>query len=175
METPRVVQKVVHLDHPVGRRQEVIVGNLPTGEDYGLVSVELGGGSVGSVDAIKNADRVICGLVGKDQGKVSVDASIQVGINSDDVSGKSEVRLPQDKVQQLVSMLEEVVRKPKLELRHAQSLLGHFNFACKVVRVGRAFCRRLGFAMRGAVLLHHHIRLCAGVKDDLRMQIGFLQ
>ncbi|KAJ1200733.1 hypothetical protein NDU88_004554 [Pleurodeles waltl] len=86
METPRVVQKVVQRDHPGGRRQELVVGNLPRGEDYGLVSVELG-----AVDAIQNADRVICGLVGKDRGKGSVDASIQVGINSDDVSGKSEV------------------------------------------------------------------------------------
>ncbi|KAJ1199412.1 hypothetical protein NDU88_003248 [Pleurodeles waltl] len=45
----------------------------------------------------------------------------------------------------------------------------------QVVRVGRAFCRRLGFAMQGAVLSHHHIRLRAGVKEDLRMWIGFLK
>ncbi|KAJ1198724.1 hypothetical protein NDU88_002563 [Pleurodeles waltl] len=93
METPRVIKKVVQCDRPVGRRQELVVGNLPRGEDYRLDPVELGGGSVGSVDAIKNTDRVTCGLVGNDHGKGSVDASIQVGINSDVVSGKSDVGL----------------------------------------------------------------------------------
>ncbi|KAJ1156592.1 hypothetical protein NDU88_009310 [Pleurodeles waltl] len=90
METTRVVQKVVQRDHLGGRRQELVVGNLPRGEDYGLVSVELGGGRVRPGDAIQNADKVICGLVGKERGKGSVDASTQVGINSDDVSDKSE-------------------------------------------------------------------------------------
>ncbi|KAJ1117228.1 hypothetical protein NDU88_005428 [Pleurodeles waltl] len=85
-----------------------------------------------------------------------------------------EVRLPRTKVQQLIAMLEKAVRKPKLELRQAQSLLGHLNFACRVVRVGRAFCRSLGFAIRGAFLPHHHIRLRACVKD-LRMWIVFLR
>ncbi|KAJ1137926.1 hypothetical protein NDU88_004320 [Pleurodeles waltl] len=74
-------------------------------------------------------------------------------------SVKMEVRLPREKVQLLISLLEEAVRKPKLELRQAQIILGYLNFACKVIRVGRAFCRRLGFAMRGAVLPYHHIRL----------------
>ncbi|KAJ1109655.1 hypothetical protein NDU88_007015 [Pleurodeles waltl] len=91
------------------------------------------------------------------------------------VGGFPRVRLPSNKVQQLIAMLEEAVRKPKLVLRQAQSLLGHLNFACKVVRVGRAFCRRLGFAMRGAFLPHHHIRLQACVKEDLRMWIVFLK
>ncbi|KAJ1208282.1 hypothetical protein NDU88_003668 [Pleurodeles waltl] len=86
-----------------------------------------------------------------------------------------EVRLLREKVQHLVSLLEEAVRKPKLELRQAQSILGHLNFACKVILVGRAFCRRLGIAMRGAVLPHHHIRLRASVRDDLKMWISFLQ
>ncbi|KAJ1206030.1 hypothetical protein NDU88_001445 [Pleurodeles waltl] len=135
MQTSRVVQKVVQRDHLGGSRQELVVGNLPRGEDLGLVSVELGGGRMGLGDAIQNANKVIRGLAGKERGKGSVDSSIQVGINSDEVSGKSEVRLPQDKVQQLVSMLEEAVRRPMLELRRAQSFLGHLNFACKVVRV----------------------------------------
>ncbi|KAJ1155706.1 hypothetical protein NDU88_008435 [Pleurodeles waltl] len=120
--------------------------------------------------------------------KGGVDVSIQVHSDSETGAGKSEVGLDtasgvvpkddeaiEDKVQQLISMLEEAVKKTKLELRQAQALLGHLDFACKVVRVGRAFCRRLGFAMRGAILLHHHIRLKAHIREDLKMWIGFLQ
>ncbi|KAJ1202754.1 hypothetical protein NDU88_006551 [Pleurodeles waltl] len=38
-----------------------------------------------------------------------------------------------DKVQLLIELLEEAVQKPKLELRKVQRLLGHLNFACKVI------------------------------------------
>ncbi|KAJ1152619.1 hypothetical protein NDU88_005394 [Pleurodeles waltl] len=149
-------------------RPQDLAGNLLRGEvscEAGLVGVSSGG------KAAQNTD--------------NADVAVQVGVGDGAEAGKLEgsqgatdavtVRLPREKVQQLVSSLEEAVKKPKLELRWAQSLLVHLNFAFKVVRVGRAFCRRLRFAMRGAVLPHHHVRLRASVKEDLRMWIGFLQ
>ncbi|KAJ1128350.1 hypothetical protein NDU88_006729 [Pleurodeles waltl] len=93
VETSRVIKKAVQCDRPVGRNQELVVGNFPSGEDYGLDPIGLGGGRVGLVDAKKNSDRVLCGVVGVDHGKGSVDASIQVGIDSKFVSGKSDVSL----------------------------------------------------------------------------------
>ncbi|KAJ1216641.1 hypothetical protein NDU88_004242 [Pleurodeles waltl] len=55
-----------------------------------------------------------------------------------------------------------------------QVLLGHLNFACRVVRAGPTFCRRLALALSGQALPHHHVRLKVGVRDDLRMWATFL-
>ncbi|KAJ1129019.1 hypothetical protein NDU88_007390 [Pleurodeles waltl] len=54
-------------------------------------------------------------------------------------------------------------------------LLGHLNFACRVVRAGRTFCRRLALALSGQALPHHHVRLKVGVREDLRMWSTFLE
>ncbi|KAJ1126138.1 hypothetical protein NDU88_004547 [Pleurodeles waltl] len=90
METPRVVQKVVQGDHLGGRRWELVAGNLPRDEEEVLVLVGFGGGRDGFGDAIQKVGRGIYG-VAKEQRKGSVDASIQVGLVSDNGAGKSEV------------------------------------------------------------------------------------
>ncbi|KAJ1105822.1 hypothetical protein NDU88_003226 [Pleurodeles waltl] len=89
METPRVVRKVVQGDHLGGHRRELVAGNLPRGDEGVLVSVGFGGGREGFGDTIQKVGKGICG-VAKEQSKGSVDASIQVGLVSDNGSGKSE-------------------------------------------------------------------------------------
>lgn len=52
-------------------------------------------------------------------------------------------RLPRDKMDTIVSLLQEFKVKRKVSLRELQSLLGLLNFACGVIIPGRAFLRRL--------------------------------
>ncbi|KAJ1139389.1 hypothetical protein NDU88_005762 [Pleurodeles waltl] len=49
VETPKVIKKAVQCGRPVGRQQELVVGNLPRGEDYRLDPIGLGGSRVGSL------------------------------------------------------------------------------------------------------------------------------
>ena len=52
--------------------------------------------------------------------------------------------LPEDKKAMMVTLIGTMLRKEKMRVREVQVLLGHWNFACFVVRAGRTFCRRLG-------------------------------
>ncbi|KAJ1125403.1 hypothetical protein NDU88_003835 [Pleurodeles waltl] len=63
----------------------------------------------------------------------------------------------------------------KVTVREIQVLLGHLNFACRVVRAGRTFCRRLALALSGHAFPHHHVRMKVGVWEDLRMWAMFLE
>ena len=54
-----------------------------------------------------------------------------------------EMRLPQDKLNTLIELLNQAVKSNKMTVRSFQSLLGHLNFACLVVVPGRAFMKRL--------------------------------
>ena len=63
------------------------------------------------------------------------------GIEIDTIKG--EMRLPQEKLDNLRSLLNKATQCSKMTVRNFQSLLGHLNFACMVVVPGRAFMRRL--------------------------------
>ncbi|XP_078500441.1 uncharacterized protein LOC144755420 [Lissotriton helveticus] len=95
-----------------------------------------------------------------------------LGIELD--SRAMQARLPQDKKVKMLDLMQAMLAKPKVTVKEVQVLLGHLNFACRVVRAGRTFCRRLGRALSGHHLPHHRIRLTAGVKEDLRMWSTFL-
>jgi len=51
--------------------------------------------------------------------------------------------LPQDKLQKCISLLADASSRRKFTLGQLQSLIGNLNFACKTIRPGRAFLRRL--------------------------------
>ncbi|KAJ1114012.1 hypothetical protein NDU88_002252 [Pleurodeles waltl] len=92
-----------------------------------------------------------------------------------------------DWVQAALRLLKEagrldLVHKGVLEpLRQAQRAASRVEvavLACsppRVVRAGRTFCRRLGMALSGQWLPHHHVRLRVGVKEDFRMWGVFLE
>ena len=63
------------------------------------------------------------------------------GIEVDTIS--LELRLPNDKLVKLKSLLDEVTGRHKITVRTLQALLGHLNFACLVIVPGRTFMRRL--------------------------------
>ena len=94
-----------------------------------------------------------------------------LGIEVDTVAG--ELRLPVEKLHRLKTMLREWNDRKACTRRELESLVGSLNHACKVVRPGRSFLRRmldllhranLGMAQRP----HHHIRLNREFRSDLR-------
>ena len=55
-----------------------------------------------------------------------------------------------------------------------QSLLGHLNFACRVIKPGRCFLRRLYDLTCGTHRPDHFIRLNKAARADLRVWYSFL-
>ncbi|XP_078520162.1 uncharacterized protein LOC144784925 [Lissotriton helveticus] len=84
-------------------------------------------------------------------------------------------RLPVAKVKEMSAFIHLVLGERKVVLKTVQKLLGYLNFACRVVRAGRTFCRRLGLSMSGASLPHHRVRITTAVRADLTVWLRFLQ
>ena len=70
-----------------------------------------------------------------------------------------ESRLPNDKVAKIRYALLEMRHRKKVTLRELQSLIGLLNFACSIIRPGRAFLRRLIDHTCGIRCPTHKIRL----------------
>ena len=64
-----------------------------------------------------------------------------LGIEVDTMA--SQLRLPQEKLQRMQSLLVEWGNRKVCERRQLESLVGTLNHACKVVRCGRSFLRRM--------------------------------
>lgn len=78
-----------------------------------------------------------------------------------------ELRLPDDKLQRLRQLIQVWKGKRSCTKRDLLSLIGQLQHACKVVRPGRTFLRRMIELATVAKELHHHIRLNRGFKSDL--------
>ena len=85
-----------------------------------------------------------------------------------------EVRLPSDKLQKCLSLIQEFLTKPKFTLKTLQSIIATLNFACAVVLPGRAFLRRLIDLTIGVLKPHYFIRITREVREDLHMWAEFL-
>ena len=99
-----------------------------------------------------------------------------LGIEIDTKAGQ--LRLPGDKLQRLKALLVSWQIRKQCSRRELESLVGLLNHACKVVRPGRSFLRRmidlLHKADRGmAPRPHHHIRLNESFRSDLRWWLVF--
>ena len=99
-----------------------------------------------------------------------------LGIEIDTEAGQ--LRLPTDKLQRLLSVLHEWENRKSCTCKELESLIGLLNHACKVVRSGRSFLRRM------LDLLHaiHHpphsttpIRLNLGFRSDLAWWVLFVE
>ena len=66
-------------------------------------------------------------------------------------------------------MISEFLGRKKVTLKEVQSLGGLLNFACSVIKPGRAFLRRLIDLTVGIRSPHHLIRLNKEVKEDLKV------
>ena len=85
-----------------------------------------------------------------------------------------EARLPVEKVLKCTNCLESFLKRKKVTLKELQSLIGLLNFACSVVRPGRAFLRRLIDLTIGVRQQHFLIRLSKESKQDLTVWHSFL-
>ncbi|XP_041347370.1 uncharacterized protein LOC121367333 [Gigantopelta aegis] len=85
------------------------------------------------------------------------------------------LRLPERKLWDLTQLITAILQKKKITLKTLQSLIGSLNFACQVVKPGRAFIRRMIDATRGVTKPHHNIRVTQGIKADLDLWLGFLK
>ena len=91
-----------------------------------------------------------------------------LGIEIDTVA--SQLRLPADKLTRLQTLLSEWGDRKACSRRELESLVGHLNHACKVVRSGRSFLRRM-LDLLHTVPMHplrpHPIRLNRAFRSDL--------
>ena len=82
--------------------------------------------------------------------------------------------LPQDKILNLKSLLSTIMNRKKITLQQLQSILGHLNFASKVIKPGRCFLRRLYDLTKGITQPQHFIKLTKEVRADLKLWHSFL-
>ena len=77
------------------------------------------------------------------------------------------LRLPPGKLQTLKERLSWWKDRRSCTKSDLQSLAGSLQHACRVVRPGRTFLRRVFELLRGVHRSHHHIRLNSGMRSDL--------
>ena len=77
--------------------------------------------------------------------------------------------LPQDKLSRINSLLRTFNNKKRCTKRELLSLLGHLNFACRVIPAGRSFISRLLVAATTVTKLFFHVQLDTNCKADIRM------
>ena len=95
-----------------------------------------------------------------------------LGIEIDTVQQTS--RLPLEKPEALKARIGSLLEKSKMTLRELQRIVGHLNFACRVVAPGRAFIRRISAAMAGLKRPLYRTRVTRSVKEDLKVWMQFL-
>ena len=83
-------------------------------------------------------------------------------------SGKTEARLPEDKVEKIKSALSNFQFSRSTTLQELQSLIGTLNVACKVIALGCPFLQQTIHLTRGVKKPHHHIKLTTGFYRALK-------
>lgn len=88
-----------------------------------------------------------------------------LGIELDTVA--MEMRLPEDKLQQLRKQVHDWRGKKAVSKRELLSLIGSLQHACKAVRPGRSFMQRLIDLSKQATRLDHHLHLNLSTRSDI--------
>ena len=86
-----------------------------------------------------------------------------------------ELRLPQEKLHRQKDLIQGWKERKSCSKRELQSLIGQLQHACKVVRSGRSFIRRMINLFTVAKKPHHHIRLSRSFRADLAWWSVFLK
>ena len=107
----------------------------------------------------------------KTEGPQTVLVFLGLELDSDEMV----VRVPMEKVGEIMQKIEAVLSKRKVTLRTIQSLIGVLQFACRAIVPGRPFCRRLINATCGIQLPYYHIRVTQNIKKDLKMWLEFFK
>ena len=86
-----------------------------------------------------------------------------------------QARLPLDKVERITQFISFVLDKKKsCTRRELEQLLGHLNFATKIILLGWAFVTYLYRLMCSVKESHHYVHLNKECKSDLTMWLHFL-
>ena len=107
---------------------------------------------------------------GKTTGSSQVLEFLEIELDSNTM----EARLPKDKVEKVRQELNTWLNRKSATLQELQSLIGLLNFACKVVPPGRPFLQRMILLTRGVKQSHHHIKLKASFREDVKMWQKFI-
>lgn len=128
-------------------------------------------GPPGKLTCQSNLDRMLdlCRTLGVPVApeKCAGPTSVLVFLGFEIDSNRMVVRLPQNKLQRLTSLISEWVGKRACKKRELQSLLGHLQHAATVVRPGRTFVRRLIELLSVFKQGDHWIRLNMSTRSDL--------
>ena len=96
-----------------------------------------------------------------------------LGIEIDTDAGV--LRLPREKLVRLHGLIASWSGRKSCTKRELLSLIGQLQHACRVVRPGRTFLRRMIDLSTVAKELHHHIRLSTAFRSDLQWWALFLE
>jgi len=86
-----------------------------------------------------------------------------------------EIRLPYSKVTELQELLDQWLGRRSCTRKELESLVGKLAHACKVVRPGKTFFRRMFELLSGARQPHHHLHLNVAFRSDLMWWVLFLK
>ena len=103
-------------------------------------------------------------------GPVTVIIYLGIEIDSDDMV----IRLPAEKLSELLDLLNIWHDRKKCTKRELLSLIGKLSFAAKVVQPGRIFLRRLIDLSTTVHELHHHISITRESRRDIEWWLEFL-
>lgn len=85
-----------------------------------------------------------------------------------------EARLPGDKLSRIKEFLTSFYSRKSCTKRELLQLLGHLNFASRVIPPGRSFVSHLIRLSTTVKELHYHITINAACREDIRMWLTFL-
>ena len=85
-----------------------------------------------------------------------------------------ELRLPQEKLSRIQLLVASWRCRKSCTKKELLSLIGLLQHACRVVRAGRSFLRRMINLSSVAREPHHHIRLSVGARSDIEWWATFL-
>ena len=86
-----------------------------------------------------------------------------------------ESRLPTDKLIRITDLLTDFLHRKTCTKRELLQLLGHLNFAMRIIIPGRSFVSHLLRLSTTVKELHHHVHLSAASREDIRMWMLFLR
>lgn len=85
-----------------------------------------------------------------------------------------EARLPQEKIDRILSYLDTMVHRGKCTKRELLVLLGHLNFASRIILAGRSFVSYLISLSTKVRKLHHFVNLNQDCQKEIHMWKNFL-
>ncbi|CAG2233319.1 unnamed protein product [Mytilus edulis] len=83
-------------------------------------------------------------------------------------------KLPDEKLVRIKNILYSYLNRRSCTKREMLSLLGHLNYACKVIIPGRSFVSYLLTLAHSVKELYHHVTITKGCRDDMAMWFKFL-